>query len=915
YLRRPPEKNEQFRLDRLLKRKAREGVKIYVVVYKEVSLALTLDSAHTKKWLQDLHPNIQGLDMCFGRYDSRTHQLSDYHPSGKGNVWPGQDYSNPRIKDFVNVKDYNADLIERKLLGRMPWHDVSIGVAGQPARDIARHFVQRWNFVKREKGMRKSHMKFLTPKGEFVSTRNESGWTGTQKVQILRSSTQWSQGVDLERSIQDAYLASIENAEHFIYIENQFFVTLAAEDGNPDIKNKIGIALVNRIVRAHTEGKKFRVIVVMPLMPAFEADIMSSEAGTLRKVMHFQYVSICRGGNSILEQLLSLGIDADQYIGFFGLRSFDRIKHGKFDAIAEAVKEELQREEEAKPEAPMAAEAMADAEPESPVMRHPQGAHIAEGGDIHRSKSLATKYLLDPVPRNRRAAERIKQIQDERRAADLDRTWDDSITKKAMNPAKTEHGFVPKTTERELDNSPDNKALREETREAERRARERHYQGSAPGNKDKHYVEGFGTIVRSAINNATQPKDQGGLVPKHHSLSDVMHHNGEGSSLTDRPGEEVRKLSIQNVRDRDNIEAIVEPAPMDPVEGQGEGSTSKAGSTHDSEGSDDTIVDNEVEDFVTEQLYIHSKLMIVDDRIIIIGSANINDRSQLGYRDSEIAIIIEDSEKVQSKMNGEPYEAGKLAHSLRASLFKEHLGLLPHVEHDVVTKASVLPVDLDAPHKDPEQTRQALIKAAREQREKEQHEREQQLQQLQDQASSSSLQAGSQVGHGSHHNHSFGRGWSMGHLQVYMPNEEEAQAFHQWHAPLCQEGNDFAAKRAAAEDPKAGDNIVQDPLHEDFYEGWWKRVAKTNTEIFREIFHCVPDDKVETWDDYKAFVPDAKKVLTGHVCMPGATVENVTERLQRVTGHLVEFPTKFLQKENLLGGVVENTVTPLEIFT
>ena len=60
YLRRPPEKNEEFRLDRLLQKKAMEGVMIYVVVYKEVSLALTLDSAHTKIWLQDLHPNIQG---------------------------------------------------------------------------------------------------------------------------------------------------------------------------------------------------------------------------------------------------------------------------------------------------------------------------------------------------------------------------------------------------------------------------------------------------------------------------------------------------------------------------------------------------------------------------------------------------------------------------------------------------------------------------------------------------------------------------------------------------------------------------------------------------------------------------------------------------------------------------------------
>ena len=34
---------------------------IYIVVYKEVSLALTLDSAHTKIWLQNLHKNIQGV--------------------------------------------------------------------------------------------------------------------------------------------------------------------------------------------------------------------------------------------------------------------------------------------------------------------------------------------------------------------------------------------------------------------------------------------------------------------------------------------------------------------------------------------------------------------------------------------------------------------------------------------------------------------------------------------------------------------------------------------------------------------------------------------------------------------------------------------------------------------------------------
>lgn len=35
--------------------------------------------------------------------------------------------------------------------------------------------------------------------------------------------------------------------------------------------------------------------------------------------------------------------------------------------------------------------------------------------------------------------------------------------------------------------------------------------------------------------------------------------------------------------------------------------------------------------------------MIVDDDIALIGSANINDRSLLGSRDSEIAIVVKDS--------------------------------------------------------------------------------------------------------------------------------------------------------------------------------------------------------------------------------------------------------------------------------
>ena len=63
YLRRPPAKYPEYRIDRILKRRAEAGVKVYVIVYKvlgihvlplglicwqEVTQGLQLSSRHTK---------------------------------------------------------------------------------------------------------------------------------------------------------------------------------------------------------------------------------------------------------------------------------------------------------------------------------------------------------------------------------------------------------------------------------------------------------------------------------------------------------------------------------------------------------------------------------------------------------------------------------------------------------------------------------------------------------------------------------------------------------------------------------------------------------------------------------------------------------------------------------------------------
>ncbi|CAF1638318.1 unnamed protein product, partial [Didymodactylos carnosus] len=73
---------------------------------------------------------------------------------------------------------------------------------------------------------------------------------------------------------------------------------------------------------------------------------------------------------------------------------------------------------------------------------------------------------------------------------------------------------------------------------------------------------------------------------------------------------------------------------------------------------------------ITEFIYVHSKLMIIDDKIAICGSANINDRSLEGDRDSETAIVIDDVEGESCWFDGVQVTIGKFCSSWRRKIFK-----------------------------------------------------------------------------------------------------------------------------------------------------------------------------------------------------------------------------------------------------
>ncbi|CDO70864.1 hypothetical protein BN946_scf184801.g57 [Trametes cinnabarina] len=360
-LRRP--NKDRYRLDKLLEKKAKEGVKIYIILYQEVSNRTTpTDSNYAKQRLTALHPNIMvqrspshfqtgtfywahheklcvidqtiafmgGLDHCFGRWDTPQHVLVDDPepgPDGPEYIWPGKDYSNPRILDFHALNKPHEDMYDRSKIPRMPWHDVSMQVVGQPARDLARHFVQRWNYLLRIKNHSRA-MPFLLPPPEFKPGElAEMGLTGTCELQICRSAGPWSMGTPdrIEYSIQNAYLKAIQMSDHFVYIENQFFITSTVVN-EVKIENRIGDALVHRIIRAHREGTPWKCCIVIPLLPGFAFPVDHSDASAIRIILECQNRTICRGPNSIFARLRKEGIDPDDYISVFSLRNWGKLR-------------------------------------------------------------------------------------------------------------------------------------------------------------------------------------------------------------------------------------------------------------------------------------------------------------------------------------------------------------------------------------------------------------------------------------------------------------------------------------------------------------------------------------------------------------------------------------------------------------
>ena len=227
----------------------------------------------------------------------------------------------------------------------MPWHDVSCAFKGEVVQDAVRHFIDRykglvpwWQAFWSSVGVNFQSVVLLLP-NIFPSRKSEAEeivFTSSKhhvNIQFLRSVDKWSAGQEREasRSIYNAYLDAIKDARHFIYnIENQFFIS--SQDGFwRKVENRIQLALIERIVRAHEAGEKFHFMVMTPIKPEFPGDWDSSDCNgdALRSVTFWHQATICHGVDSLFKKLEKQNIPKDiakNYFSVYSLRRYDLIE-------------------------------------------------------------------------------------------------------------------------------------------------------------------------------------------------------------------------------------------------------------------------------------------------------------------------------------------------------------------------------------------------------------------------------------------------------------------------------------------------------------------------------------------------------------------------------------------------------------
>ncbi|KAK7292571.1 hypothetical protein RJT34_15422 [Clitoria ternatea] len=276
---------------------------------------------------------VGGLDLCDGRYDTPQHPLL-------------------RTLKTLHKDDYHNPTFTGNTSGcpREPWHDLHSKIDGPAAYDVLTNFEERWLRAAKPKGIKKLRSSYddallkLDRIRDFISAPHaysvDNDNPGSWHVQIFRSIDSNSvkgfpkdprdassqnlvcgKNVLIDMSIHTAYVKAIRAAQHYIYIENQYFIGSSynwSQHKDLGANNLIPMEIALKIAEKIKANERFAVYIVIPMWP----EGVPTGAATQR-ILFWQHKTMQMMYETIYKALFEVGLEAafspQDYLNFFCL--------------------------------------------------------------------------------------------------------------------------------------------------------------------------------------------------------------------------------------------------------------------------------------------------------------------------------------------------------------------------------------------------------------------------------------------------------------------------------------------------------------------------------------------------------------------------------------------------------------------
>ncbi|XP_057980447.1 phospholipase D gamma 1-like [Malania oleifera] len=276
---------------------------------------------------------LGGLDLCDGRYDTLQHSLF-------------------KTLQTVHKDDFHNPTFVGNVVGgpREPWHDLHCRIDGPAAYDVLNNFQERWLKASKPHGLKKLKMSYddallkieRIPEivGMFdypsLGENDPESW----HVQVFRSIDSNSvkgfpkdpreatsknlvcgKNILIDMSIHTAYVKAIRAAQHFIYIENQYFIGSSYNwSSHKDLgaNNLIPMEIALKIAEKIRANERFSAYIVIPMWPEG-----APTGAATQRILFWQHKTMQMMYETIYKALVEVGLEdafaPQDYLNFFCL--------------------------------------------------------------------------------------------------------------------------------------------------------------------------------------------------------------------------------------------------------------------------------------------------------------------------------------------------------------------------------------------------------------------------------------------------------------------------------------------------------------------------------------------------------------------------------------------------------------------